>query len=206
MKRAFSLLVVPVAALTLAACGSGDDDHGTNGHPMAGHSMTGHSMTGHSMGASSAPATAGHNAQDVMFAQMMIPHHQQAIVMARQAATKASSPQVERLARRIEQAQGPEIQKMTGWLKTWGASQPPANGMHMGSGMMSQQDMKKLGELSGKPFDRAFLQLMIKHHQGAVTMARTEQAQGSSADAKALADSIVTSQTAEIATMRKLLG
>jgi uncharacterized protein (DUF305 family) len=199
MKRAFSLLVVPVAALTLAACGSGDDDHAS--HPMAGHSMGGHSM-----GTGSAPATADHNAQDVMFAQMMIPHHQQAIVMARQAATKASSPQVERLARRIEQAQGPEIQKMTGWLTSWGASQPSANGMHMGSGMMSQQDMKKLGELSGKPFDRAFLQLMIKHHQGAVTMARTEQAQGSSADAKALADSIVTSQSAEITTMRKLLG
>jgi uncharacterized protein (DUF305 family) len=196
MKRAFSLLVVPIAALTLAACGSGDDDHATNGHSMAGHSM----------GASSAPATVGHNAQDVMFAQMMIPHHQQAIVMARQAATKASSPQVEQLARRIEQAQGPEIQKMTGWLKAWGASRPPANGMHMGSGMMSQQDMKKLGELSGKPFDRAFLQLMIKHHQSAITMARTEQAQGSSADAKALADSIVTSQSAEITTMRKLLG
>jgi uncharacterized protein (DUF305 family) len=71
---------------------------------------------------------------------------------------------------------------------------------------MSQQDMKKLGELSGKPFDRAFLQLMIKHHQGAITMARTEQARGSSADAKALADSIVTSQSAEITTMRKLLG
>jgi uncharacterized protein (DUF305 family) len=48
--------------------------------------------------------------------------------------------------------------------------------------------------------------MMIKHHQGAIRMARTEQAQGSSADVKALADSIVTSQSAEITTMRKLLG
>jgi uncharacterized protein (DUF305 family) len=195
MKRAFSLLVVPIAALTLAACGSGDKDH----------AMSGHSMAGHSMGASSAPATAGHNSQDVMFAQMMIPHHQQAIVMAKQAATKASSPQVEKLAEQIEQAQGPEIQMMTGWLQTWGASKP-SDGMHMGDGMMSDQDMKKLAKLSGKPFDRAFLQMMIKHHQGAITMAKTEQAQGSSADAKALADSIVTSQSAEITTMQKLRG
>ena len=195
MKRAFSLLVVPVAALTLTACGSGDNKD---------HAMSGHSMAGHSMGASSAPATAGHNAQDVMFAQMMIPHHQQAIVMAKQAATKASSPQVKRLAKQIEQAQGPEIQMMTGWLQTWGASKPSDG--HMGDGMMSAQDMKKLDKLSGKSFDRAFLQMMIKHHQGAIAMAKTEQAQGSFADAKAMANSIVTSQSAEIATMQKLLG
>jgi uncharacterized protein (DUF305 family) len=197
MKRAFSLLVVPIAALTLAACGSGDKKD---------HAMSGHSMAGHSMGAGSAPATAGHNAQDVMFAQMMIPHHQQAIVMAKQAATKASSPQVKELASQIEQAQGPEIQKMTGWLTTWGASKPSEGGMHMGDGMMSDQDMKKLDKLSGKSFDQAFLQMMIKHHQGAITMAKTEQAQGSSADAKALAGSIVTSQSAEITTMQKLLN
>jgi uncharacterized protein (DUF305 family) len=195
MKRAFSLLVVPLAALTLTACGSGDKNQAMNGHSMAGHSM----------GAGSAPATAGHNAEDVMFAQMMIPHHQQAVVMAKQAATKASSPQVKQLASQIEQAQGPEIQKMTGWLTTWGASQPSGSSMQMGDGMMSAQDMANLDKLSGKSFDQAFLQMMIKHHQGAITMAKTEQAQGSSADAKALADSIVTSQSAEITEMQKLL-
>jgi uncharacterized protein (DUF305 family) len=197
MKRAYSLLVVPVAALTIAACGSGDKG--------SSHDMNGHDMSGHSMGASSAPA-AGHNAQDVMFAQMMIPHHQQAITMAKQAATKASSPDVKQLAQQIEQAQGPEIQKMTGWLKTWGASMSSSDGMHMGDGMMSDRDMKKLDTLSGKAFDKAFLQMMIKHHQGAITMAKTEQAQGSFAGAKAMAKNIVTSQSAEITTMRKLLA
>lgn len=192
MKRACSLLLVPVAALTLAACGGGDKG-------------SGHDMSGHSMAASSAPA-GEHNAQDVMFAQMMIPHHQQAITMAKQAATKASSPEVKRLAGQIEQAQGPEIQQMTGWLRTWGASTSPGNGMHMGDGMMSDQDMKKLDTLSGKAFDKAFLRMMIKHHQGAITMAETEQAKGSFADAKAMANSIVTSQSAEITTMRKLLA
>jgi uncharacterized protein (DUF305 family) len=196
MKRAHSLLIVPVAALTLAGCGGGDKG--------SGHDMNGHNMSGHSMGASSAPAT-GHNAQDVMFAQMMIPHHQQAITMAKQAATKASSPEVKQLAGQIEQAQGPEIQKMTGWLQSWGASTSPG-GMHMGDGMMSDQDMKKLDTLSGKAFDKAFLQMMIKHHQGAISMAKTEQTQGSFADAKAMANNIVTSQTAEITTMQKLLG
>src|SRR4051794_40232666 len=133
MKRAFSLIVVPVAALSLAACGGSDNKD-------SGHSMSGHSM-GPSMSMSSAPATAGHNAQDVMFTQMMIPHHQQAITMAKQAVTKASSPEVKKLATQIENAQQPEIDKMTGWLKAWGESAPSPGGMHhMGDGMMSEQD------------------------------------------------------------------
>ncbi|MEV5749642.1 DUF305 domain-containing protein [Actinoallomurus sp. NPDC052308] len=195
MKRVRSLVIVPVAALTLAACGGNGDD---SGHP----SMNGHSM-GPGMSMSSAPA--GHDAQDVMFAQMMIPHHRQAVTMARQAATKASSPEVKGLAARIENAQQPEIDKMTGWLKGWGAAMPSPGGMHMGEGMMSEQDMKKLDSLSGAAFDKAFLEMMIEHHQGAVAMARTERAQGSNADAKTLAGSIIGSQSAEIATMRNLL-
>jgi uncharacterized protein (DUF305 family) len=197
MKRARSLLLVPAAALTLVACGSGDK--------VSGHNGNGHDMSGHAITASPAP-TGPHNAQDVMFAQMMIPHHQQAITMAEQAATKASSPKVKQLAGRIEQAQGPEIQKMTSWLRAWGAPTSTGGDMHMGDGMMSEQDMKRLDALSGRAFDKAFLQMMIKHHQGAVAMARTEQAQGSSPDAMALAKAIAASQSAEIATMRKLLA
>jgi uncharacterized protein (DUF305 family) len=87
----------------------------------------------------------------------------------------------------------------------WGAPVPSPGGMHMGNGMMSDAEMKKLGTLSGERFDKAFLRMMIEHHQGAVAMARTEQAQGSNADAKALADNIVMSQSVEITTMRKLL-
>jgi uncharacterized protein (DUF305 family) len=198
MKRVIFLVVVPVAALTLVACGGGDNKD-------SGHSMNGHSM-GPSMSMSSAPATAGHNAQDVMFAQMMVPHHQQAITMAKQATTKASSPEVKKLAAQIENAQQPEIDKMIGWLKAWGESMPVPGGMHhMGDGMMSEQDMKKLNTLSGKDFDTAFLQMMIKHHQGAITMAEAEQARGSNADAKALAGSIIRSQSAEVTTMQNLL-
>jgi uncharacterized protein (DUF305 family) len=197
MKRTYALLVVPVAAFTLAACGG--DDQGSD-HPMRGHDGNRHGM-----GTSSAPVD-GHNAQDVMFARMMIPHHQQAITMSEQAATKASSPEVRQLAGRIERAQRPEIQQMTGWLRSWGVPASPHGDTHMGDGMMSDRDMRRLGTLSGKAFDRAFLQMMIEHHQGAIEMARAEQAQGSFAAAKTLANSIVTSQSAEIKTMRELLG
>jgi uncharacterized protein (DUF305 family) len=65
--------------------------------------------------------------------------------------------------------------------------------------------MKKLGKLSDMAFDKAFLQMMIKHHQGAITMAKTEQAQGQSAGAKAMAADIVSSQSAEITSMQKML-
>jgi uncharacterized protein (DUF305 family) len=193
MKRTMSVLVVPVAALALAACGGVDDKD------------SGHSTAGHPVGAGSVTATARHNAQDAMFAQRMIPHHQQAIVMAEQAATRASSSKVKQLAAQIAREQDPQILAMTGWLKERGTPMPSPGGVHMGDGMMSDADMKRLGALSGKRFDRAFLRMMIEHHHGAVTMARTEQAQGSNADAKAMADSIVTSQSAEIRAMRKLL-
>ena len=193
MKRAFALIAVLLAAALLAGCGSGRTDAGKF-------------AKGHSGGANAAPATAGHNSQDVMFAQMMLPHHRQAIVMSDQAATKASSPKVKKLAARIKDAQQPEIDKMTGWLNDWGAPTRSPHGRHMAEGMMSEQDMKELSTLSAKRFDRMFLQMMIKHHQGAIAMAKTEQEQGSDPDAKALADSIVTSQSADITSMRSLLN
>jgi uncharacterized protein (DUF305 family) len=189
MKRTFALLVIPVAAFTLTACGGGDKASG--------------SMPGHSMTTSSAPATQ-HNDQDVMFVQGMIPHHRQAVEMAKLAASRASMPEVKELARAIEGAQNAEIKQMNGWLAAWGASMPSGD-MRMGDGMMSAKEMKNLEGLSGRPFDKAFLTMMIKHHQGALTMAKAEQANGMSAEAKNLASKILTSQSAEIAKMQSLL-
>ncbi|POM25482.1 hypothetical protein BTM25_41300 [Actinomadura rubteroloni] len=193
MKRVLTTALVPLlAAATLTACGDGDKP---SAHP-SGH-----------MGGHMAPATtAAHNAQDVMFAQMMIPHHRQAVEMAGLAARRASSPQVKDLASRIAAAQDPEITKMSGWLATWKepTSMPSMNHGSM-DGMMSGQDMKALAELTGKAFDRKFLTMMIEHHRGAVVMAQTEQRSGADPAARALAASIITTQTAEIATMRTLL-
>src|SRR5690606_18534168 len=83
--------------------------------------------------------TAGaHNDQDVSFAQDMIPHHQQAIQMSRMAAGQASSAEVKDLAARIENAQDPEIETMSGWLDSWGEDVPVSmpgmdHGGHSGS-------------------------------------------------------------------------
>jgi uncharacterized protein (DUF305 family) len=146
-----------------------------------------------------------------MFAQMMIPHHQQAVEMAKLAATRAKDAHVKELARRIQTAQDPEITTMTGWLATWGKpTQAPGMSMDMGngsmSGMMSDAEMRQLEAETGTAFDKQFLTMMIAHHQGAISMAKEELAKGSVPDAKTLAQKIFTTQQAEIDTMNNLLG
>ncbi|MEU8059164.1 DUF305 domain-containing protein [Microbispora bryophytorum] len=153
--------------------------------------------------------TADHNDQDVMFARMMIPHHRQAVEMGRLAEDRAADARVARLARGIEAAQAPEIRTMTGWLTAWGEPAPMeshAPEHHAMPGMMSPEDMRRLAGLSGRAFDRAFLTMMIRHHEGAVAMARDELRTGVYEPARRLAASIVSSQSAEIAEMKSLLG
>lgn len=196
-RRAALMAVTVTAALALTACGGNDSD-----------SDSGHE-SGHNSPSSSA---ASHNAQDVSFAQGMIPHHRQALEMAELAAGRASSAEVKDLAARVEKAQDLEIRTMSGWLKSWGEE---AAGMGMGMdhgshsgmpGMMGDTDMAKLEAASGKAFDTLFLTLMVEHHEGAVDMATTEKAKGRYAAATAMADDIVAAQTAEIDEMNQLLG
>ncbi|MFG3072008.1 DUF305 domain-containing protein [[Kitasatospora] papulosa] len=147
---------------------------------------------------------------DVAFAKGMIPHHRQAVEMADLASSRAQSTQVKTLAGEIKKAQAPEIKTLSGWLTSWG-EEVPAEGvmdhsMHGMDGMMTGEDMDSLKKSSGKAFDTAFLEMMIKHHEGAVDMAKTEKADGSFPDAKKMADAIITSQTAEISRMNSLLG
>ena len=196
--------VAVISALVLSACSSSDNA-----------SMPGMSSS------SSAPApapgrqAAGHNADDVTFAQQMVPHHSQALDMAKLVPSRSANPKVIDLASRIEKAQDPEIQQMQGWLTTWGAGTSGMPGMTHGSmpgtdhpmpGMMSDADMQKLEQAKGGGFDKMWLDMMIKHHQGAVEMAETELSKGSNADAKALAQKIIDAQQAEITEMRGLLS
>ncbi len=157
-----------------------------------------------------------HNDQDVTFAQMMIPHHEQAIEMATLAETRASNPEVKQLAAEIKGAQDPEIATMRGWLKSWGKtddiplSTDPGHGGHdqgaSVSGMMTGEDMSKLQAASGAEFDKMFMTMMILHHQGAIDMARVEQSTGQYGPAKELAGKVISAQAAEIKTMNRLLG
>lgn len=155
-----------------------------------------------------------HNDQDIAFATGMIPHHQQAIDMAELAADRATSAGVKDLAARIRDAQGPEIQQLTGLLERWGAPTAQTvpgtdhggmdHGGPSGEGMMTDEELARLEVATGAEFDRTWVRLMIRHHEGAVAMARTERERGANTEAKDLATRIIDAQEAEITQLREL--
>lgn len=148
------------------------------------------------------------NMADVMFVQMMIPHHKQALEMSELIlANDDVDPDVTALAEQIKAAQDPEIELMLKWLEEWGiASADDLGGMDTMAGMMSDEQMAQLEDASGAEGSRLFLELMIEHHDGAVDMAEDVIRSGRNADVRALAEVIIEAQTREIATMRELLA
>lgn len=147
---------------------------------------------------------AGFNAADVSFAQRMIPHHLQAIDMASLAGTRAGDQWVGDLAGKIQEVQDPEIRMFKSWLDDWG-KQPMPRG-HKMPGMLSDGDIARLAKAKGAAFDRLFVTMMIEHHRGAIKMAEEELTKGAFADARTMAESIATTQRAEIKDMKKYLA
>lgn len=169
-----------------------------------------------SVAQSSGDVQAGSEA-DITFAQLMIPHHEQAVQMADMALSQATTAEVKQLAQQIKDAQDPEIQQMRGWLQAWGAPEQMAGmegmdhgDMDMGGqsadGMMTDEDMTALMDSQGADFDRMWLEMMIQHHEGAIQMAETVKAESQNTDVTSLADAIISAQQAEIATMQQLLA
>ena len=154
-------------------------------------------------------AAAGHNTADVEFSQQMIPHHQQAIVMADLVPGSDASPEVAALAAQIKAAQAPEITEMRRWLKDWDESAMAGHdsgAMDMGDGMLTGADLRELGNAAGPEFDRLWLTGMIAHHQGAITMAQSVLDDGEHSATAKLAKAIISGQQKEITTMKGLLG
>ncbi|MEU0715747.1 DUF305 domain-containing protein [Streptomyces lavendulocolor] len=210
-RRRLALVgAVTAAGLFLAACGGNNDD--TSG--MDQGSKT--SPTATQDGAAN-PAPGAFNDADVKFAQSMIPHHQQALEMAKLADGRAADQEIKALATAIEKAQDPEIQTMKSWLKAWGKPESADSsmpGMDHGtgdtegsgmSGMMSEKDMEGLTAAKGTDFDKRFAQMMIAHHKGAIEMAKDEQKNGRNATAKKLAGDVVKKQAAEVQQLQKIL-
>ncbi|MGI8537419.1 MAG: DUF305 domain-containing protein [Mycobacteriales bacterium] len=145
------------------------------------------------------------NKADVAFIQGMTPHHQGAIMMTELAVDRAENPKVKALAERISAAQDPEIALMKQMAQTWGVELSDGMSMSAGGGPMTMMDMSALESKSGPAFDKAFLEEMIPHHENALPSSRTEIEQGANPQAKALAENIIKSQTAEIEEMKQLL-
>ena len=204
--RAILTAAGAVAVLAIAAgCGGSDSGTGRSTDPSA------------STSANAAPSSQDHNDADVMVAQHMIPHHQQAVEMSDIVlAEQGVDARVTDLATRIKAAQGPEIKQMQGWLGQWG--NPPMPPMTPGEGhtmdgmsgdamgMMSDEQMTALKNANGAEAGKLFLTGMITHHEGAIAMAQTEIKDGSFAPAVELARSIVTTQQQEIDTMKGILA
>jgi uncharacterized protein (DUF305 family) len=142
----------------------------------------------------------------------MIPHHEQAVEMAEIALdpTVGASPEIVDLATRIQGAQDPEIQTMTAWLEEWGepTQMDLSEGHDMSGmeGMMSAEEMDALAAASSTEFDQLWAEMMIAHHEGAISMAADVQEDGVNPEVNALAGEIIEAQSSEIDELRQLLG
>ena len=148
--------------------------------------------------------TSAFSGTDIMFAQMMIPHHQQAVDMSTLAETHTTNPEILALAKQIKDAQAPEIKQMTAWIESTGAGMDMGHDMGMG-GMLTEEQMTALGNAQGAAFDKLYLEGMIGHHEGALQMAKMIE-NSSNSEAKTLAANIVKSQSAEIEKMKQMLA
>ena len=172
------------------------------------------------LAACGAPDNRPYDDADVLFATEMIPHHQQAVAMAKLVPTHGASRPVQEVASQIAAEQVPEIVQLRGMLAEWDQSAAPTaapmggmpgmdGGTALGAaapGMMTNDEMTRLEAANGPAFDRAFLQMMITHHQGALTMAKAELADGRDPDATLMAQNISDAQQASIELMQRLLA
>jgi len=165
------------------------------------------------------------NMTDEQFIGHMVPHHEQAIVMAQIAQEKAEHPEVKQLAGNIISTQNSEISKMREWYKNWYGKDVPVNSSminmstencnishdmgnnrmmnHTGEAMKNMTDLNSLK--NANPFDKAFLEQMIAHHEMAVMMAQGVL-NSERPEIRELANSIIKAQTAEIELMKEWLS
>lgn len=198
MKKYLTFSATALAAtIALSGCSTSTDAGSMEGMDHGSSAM------------STAQATtvgAEHNAADAMFAQMMLPHHSQAVEMSDIMLAKSGmDAKIITLAKNIKAAQSPEIATMTNFLNSWGEP-TTMTGDHAMAGMMTSADLDKLKAAEGTDAAKMFLTQMTVHHEGALQMAKTEVTDGKNADAVALAKTIVSSQEAEINDMKELLA
>lgn len=154
----------------------------------------------------------GNSVMDAHFIEQMIPHHEDAITMAKLALLRAEHDEIKTLAQSIIDSQSREIDLMRVWYKTWYGKDVPTgpqvmgqhgmmgnSGMHMGR-MNDGSDLERLNEAEN--FDKVFIEEMIPHHQMAVMMASMLKNGTNRPEMKQLADDIVSAQTGEINRMR----
>jgi uncharacterized protein (DUF305 family) len=204
---------VAIAALTAAACtgcrAAGVDERPPIVQPGAPGESSRVITPAKAADLSQVRATAA----DVQFMQGMIGHHQQAVEMAELLETRTSSDAMRKLGQRIEISQADEIKMMQRWLSVRQQTVPDVHAMHVHGatlmpGMLTQEEMDRLAGAKGPSFDRLFLEGMIKHHGGALTMVEelfSSAGAGQDSEIFMFASDVDADQRAEIARMGALL-
>lgn len=160
-------------------------------------------------GGSSGAALSGGALADVLFVRGMIPHHAQALEMTGLVAERTGNETIRRLAGRIEVSQRDEIALMERWLEHRAETMPTGH-VHrpLVPGMLTEDELSRLAEVRGGAFDRLFLELMIRHHEGAVVMVADLFSAGGGQEAEIfrIASHVDADQRAEIARMQEILS
>jgi uncharacterized protein (DUF305 family) len=207
LSKAWLLALLLAVAFLLAACGSAGganqgSESGGGGHGQMDHGQMGHgSMDMGSGGMARQMVMEDGKYSDKAFIDAMVPHHQGAVEMARAALENAEHEEIKQLSRNIISTQRDEIEELKAIKEQeFGTSEVPMD--------MSAQDMQIMGMTdpdalaNREPFDKAFIDAMIPHHQSAIEMAQVAYRQSNNPEIKTLAEGIVEAQTQEITQMK----
>ena len=189
------VIVLLAAAVLSLSINRGDrSNHGDMGQ-----------MSGHMGHGTSSSKNANYTGADIMFLQMMIPHHQQAIDISNLAMKSSQDAELIELAKIIARDQAAEIKQMKAWLVDAGASEDMGHSMDGMGGMLSDEELTALSAATGKEFDVLWLKGMTEHHDGAIHMTQMiEDAQN--ADIKAFGTKVIKDQSEQIDQMKKMLA
>ena len=189
------VIVLLAAAVVSLSINRGDrSNHGDMGQ-----------KSGHMGHGTSSSKNANYTGADIMFLQMMIPHHQQAIDISNLAMKSSQDAELIELAKIIARDQAAEIKQMRAWLVDAGASEDMGHSMDGMGGMLSDDELAALSAATGKEFDVLWLKGMTGHHDGAIHMTQMiEDAQN--ADIKAFGTKVIKDQSEQIDQMKKMLA
>ena len=190
-KTGALLAIIVLLSATVVSFAINRDDNQMNNNGMAGH--MGHSSS-----------SANYTGADVMFLQMMIPHHQQAIDISNLALKTSKDAELLALAKTIAADQAAEITQMKSWLKDAGATTDMGHSMDGMGGMLNDAELSALNSETGTKFDILWLKGMTGHHDGAIHMT-TMIRDASNADIKAFGEKVIKDQSAQIEQMKVML-
>lgn len=204
LLRASRGLAAVLAVIGLASCTGGDPQPRSDAPPLIVPGGPGEPAKTVPRDQVTSIPTTPPNEADVAFISRMVVHHQQALDMTALVPSRADNAMVKGVAARIADSQRPEIDAMNAWLRQHGHSGHSGDHGAM-PGMATPAQLDALRAASGAAFDALFLQLMIVHHQGAVTMSNEIQNKGADQRVQDIADEVIAIQSAEINRMRGMV-